>query len=79
LSSGYFSRAFKRESGFSPHQWLMKRRVVRAKGLLREPRLKLAEIAQICGFADQSHFTRVFRKVRIAARGTGGVSIAVSP
>jgi AraC family transcriptional regulator len=62
LSSSYFSRAFKRESGFSPHQWLMKRRVERAKELLRQPHLHLAEIAQTCGFVDQSHFARVFSK-----------------
>jgi hypothetical protein len=36
LSSRYFSRAFKRETGISPHRWLMKRRVERAKELLRE-------------------------------------------
>jgi AraC family transcriptional regulator len=62
LSGSYFSRAFKRDSGFSPHQWLMRRRVERAKELLREPGLELAEIAQICGFVDQSHFARVFSK-----------------
>jgi AraC family transcriptional regulator len=62
LSSSYFSRAFKRESGLPPHRWLMKRRVQRAKELLREPGLRLAEIAQICGFVDQSHFARVFSK-----------------
>jgi AraC family transcriptional regulator len=62
LSSGYFSRAFKRESGFSPHRWLMKRRVERAKELLRDAGLRLADIAQVCGFVDQSHFARVFSK-----------------
>ena len=62
LSSSYFSRAFKRESGFSPHRWLTKRRVERSKELLREPSPQLAEIAQICGFVDQSHFARVFSK-----------------
>jgi AraC family transcriptional regulator len=60
LSSGYFSRVFKRETGFSPHRWLTKRRVERAKQLLREPGLELADIARICGFVDQSHFTHVF-------------------
>jgi len=63
LSRSYFSRAFKRESGFSPHQWLMKRRIARGKELLREPDRRLAEIAQICGFVDQSHFARVFSKI----------------
>lgn len=62
LSSSYFSRAFKRESGFSPHRWLMKRRVERAKELLRDAGQQLADIAQICGFVDQSHFARVFSK-----------------
>jgi AraC-like DNA-binding protein len=62
LSSSYFSRAFKRESGFSPHRWLVKRRVERAKELLRDAGLKLADVAQICGFVDQSHFARVFSK-----------------
>lgn len=62
LSGSYFSRAFKRESGFSPHQWLLKGRIARAKALLRRPSLRLAEIAQLCGFVDQSHFTRVFSK-----------------
>jgi AraC-like DNA-binding protein len=62
LSRSYFSRAFKRESGFSPHQWLMKRRAERAKEFLRGSELRLAEIAQVCGFVDQSHFTRVFSR-----------------
>ncbi len=62
LSGSYFSRTFKRESGFSPHQWLTKRRVERAKELLRRPNLQLMEIAHICGFVDQSHFSRVFSK-----------------
>jgi AraC family transcriptional regulator len=62
LSSSYFSRAFKRASGFSPHRWLTKRRIERAKELLDKPNLQLTEIAQTCGFVDQSHFARVFSK-----------------
>ena len=62
LSGDYFGRAFKRATGFSPHRWLTKRRVERAKALLDEPDLPLAEIAEVCGFVDQSHFTRVFFK-----------------
>ena len=62
LSSSYFSRVFKRASGFSPHRWLTKRRIERAKELLDDPDLKLTEIAQTCGFVDQSHFARVFSK-----------------
>ena len=60
LSGDYFGRAFKRATGYSPHRWLTKRRVECAKALLDEPDLPLAEIAQVCGFVDQSHFTRTF-------------------
>jgi AraC family transcriptional regulator len=62
LSSGYFARAFKRSTGISPHQWLTKMRVDRAKDLLKDPRCELADIALLCGFVDQSHFTRVFSR-----------------
>jgi AraC family transcriptional regulator len=62
LSSGYFARAFKRSTGVSPHQWLTKMRVDRAKELLKDPRCELADIALLCGFVDQSHFTRVFSR-----------------
>jgi AraC-like DNA-binding protein len=60
LSAAYFSRCFKASTGFTPHGWLQARRIDRAKGLLADPDLALADIATICGFADQSHFTRVF-------------------
>ena len=62
LSSGYFARAFKRSTGVPPYQWLTKMRVERAKELLKDPRCELADIAQLCGFVDQSHFTRVFSR-----------------
>jgi AraC-like DNA-binding protein len=62
LSSSYFSRAFRRASGFSPHRWLTMRRIERAKELLHGPGISLAEIAQTCGFVDQSHFSRAFSK-----------------
>jgi AraC family transcriptional regulator len=62
LSSSYFARAFKQATGISPHRWLTRRRVERAKELLQDPDLELADIAQVCGFVDQSHFTRVFSK-----------------
>ena len=62
LSSGYFARAFKRSTGVPPYQWLTKVRIERAKQLLRDPRCELADIAQLCGFVDQSHFTRVFSR-----------------
>jgi AraC-like DNA-binding protein len=63
LSLSYFSRAFKQSVGLPPHRWLVLQRVLRAKALLRDPERSLAEIAVSCGFADQSHFTRVFTGV----------------
>ena len=60
LSASYFARAFKQTTGVSPYRWLTKQRIDRAKELLKDPDQQLAEIAQLCGFVDQSHFTRVF-------------------
>ncbi|MDB5654944.1 MAG: AraC-type DNA-binding protein [Tardiphaga sp.] len=62
LSSGYFSRAFRLTTGTTPHQWLVKKRIERARELLLMGDLELAEIAVVCGFVDQSHFSRVFSK-----------------
>jgi AraC family transcriptional regulator len=62
LSASYFCRSFKQATGVPPYRWLIKQRVERAKELLREPHRELADIAQLCGFVDQSHFTRVFSR-----------------
>jgi AraC-like DNA-binding protein len=62
LSPGYFSRAFRLTTGITPHQWLIRKRVERARQLLLGNGLGLADIALVCGFVDQSHFTRVFAK-----------------
>ena len=60
LSVSHFSRAFRRTMGVAPHNWLLIRRVEVAKEKLRSTQLSLAEVALACGFADQSHLTRVF-------------------
>ena len=62
LSRSYFIRAFKQTTGMPPHRWLLMQRVKRAKDLLRGTKMPIAEIAVACGFADQSHLTRVFSK-----------------
>jgi AraC-like DNA-binding protein len=62
LSTSYFARAFKQATGVPPYRWLTKQRVEHAKELLRDPGRELADIAQLCGFVDQSHFTRVFSR-----------------
>jgi len=60
LSVRHFARAFKESFGLPPHRYLLQRRVDAARGLLLDSKLSLTEIALTCGFADQSHFTRVF-------------------
>ncbi len=57
LSPRHFARAFRQSTA---HRWLLKHRVQQAKELLRTRALPLADITLRCGFADQSHFTRVF-------------------
>lgn len=61
LSVTHFSRAFRQSTGVSPHQWLLARRLSKAKELLSGSRLSLAEIALSCGFSSQSHFNVAFR------------------
>ena len=63
LSSSHFSRAFRQSTGTSPHRWLLHQRVEKAKRLLRDRQSPLSEVALACGFADQSHLTRVFTKL----------------
>ncbi len=63
LSRGYFIRAFRDTTGMTPYQWLLRERINRARELLRASNAPLAEVAIACGFADQSHFTRVFSNI----------------
>ncbi|WP_298875116.1 AraC family transcriptional regulator [uncultured Bradyrhizobium sp.] len=60
LSVSYFSRAFRVSTGLPPHQWLLRQRVKAAKQLMTVNDLPLSEIAIAVGFANQSHFTKVF-------------------
>jgi AraC family transcriptional regulator len=57
-----FVRLFKQSTGFSPHQYVLRRRIDRAQALLGDPALSLTEIAFRSGFSDQSHFTRMFHR-----------------
>lgn len=60
LSVRHFSRAFKATTGEPPHRWLLRQRVEHAKERLAYTGESLGGIALVCGFADQSHFSRVF-------------------
>ena len=62
LSSFHFSRKFKADFGVAPHYYVLSRRIERAKQLLKKDRLPLKLVAAECGFADQSHLNRAFRK-----------------
>jgi transcriptional regulator GlxA family with amidase domain len=62
-SPSYFHRAFRRSVGESPRTFVMQRRVAKAQKLMRDNSLPLCQIAIVCGFADQSHFSRVFHKL----------------
>ena len=60
LSVSYFARAFKCTFGYSPHVFLMRRRMERAQGLMLKTNAPLAQIALDCGLADQAHLSRLF-------------------
>jgi AraC family transcriptional regulator len=62
MSSHHFGKIFKQSTGVSPHQYVLQCRIDRAKKLLSNPQLTLADISQAVGFCDQSHFTNVFRR-----------------
>ena len=62
LSSGYFSNAFKTSLGETPHAYVISRRLAQAKHLMRSSDKPLCEIAMDCGFSDQAHMCRQFRK-----------------
>jgi AraC family transcriptional regulator len=59
----HFAHAFSEAMGLPPHRYLTLRRIERAKDLLRDTDLPLAEIALMVGFSSQSHFTHRFRTV----------------
>lgn len=63
LSHYHFARKFKNKMGMTALQYLANRRVEMAKRLLRTTSDSLVEISLACGFASQSHFSTVFKKV----------------
>jgi AraC family transcriptional regulator len=62
LSPAHFARAFKESTGRAPHQHLMALRLERARRLLETPDAALSDVAVRAGFADQAHFTRLFKR-----------------
>lgn len=63
MSMYYFIQLFKQSIGCTPHQYVLQCRVERAKQLLRTTKLPIIDIALQVGYKNQSHFTKVFRKL----------------
>ena len=63
MSRSWFARAFRQTTGLPPHRWQLQARAGRARDLLRQTDLPIIQIALDCGFADQSHLTRVFSRM----------------
>jgi AraC family transcriptional regulator len=62
LSAGFFCRAFSAAIGKAPHDYVIDRRVSRARMLLQNVTLDLSAIAHASGFASHAHMTATFRK-----------------
>lgn len=63
ISPYHFSRLFKQTIGQSPHQFVMTYRIEQAKKMLIHLEKPMIDIAHACGFADQAHFSRVFKQI----------------
>jgi len=63
MSLYHFAKLFKQSTGESPHQFVLRRRIERAKKLLRNPEMSVLEASVRTGFSDQRHFAKVFRRM----------------
>ena len=63
LSTAHFARMFRKSTGQTPHQFVLRQRLERAKAMLRAPDARVLDVAVACGFKTQQHFAQVFRDV----------------
>ena len=62
VTPSHFCRVFRKATGMSPHQYVMKAKLERAQQMLAQSQMHLSSIAECLGFTSQSHFTRSFRQ-----------------
>jgi AraC family transcriptional regulator len=63
LTPHHLASLFTEATGLSPHQYVLRVRIERAKIHLKDDRLSVAEVSRLIGFRTQEHFTKVFRRV----------------
>jgi len=63
MSPFHFARCFKQTTGFTPHQFVIRERIARARTMLSSGAQSIGEVAMALGFASQSHFADVYRRV----------------
>jgi AraC family transcriptional regulator len=63
LSTAHFARMFRKSTGETPHQFVLRQRLERAKAMLRARDARVLDVAVACGFKTQQHFAQVFRGV----------------
>jgi AraC family transcriptional regulator len=63
LSTAHFSRMFRKSTGESPHHFVLRQRIERAKEMLRAAETRVLDVAVASGFKTQQHFARVFRRM----------------
>jgi AraC family transcriptional regulator len=63
MSPFHFARCFKQTAGMTPHQFVTRERMLRAREMLLSGNRSIGEIAMALGFASQSHFADVYRRI----------------
>jgi len=63
LSTAHFARMFRKSTGETPHQFVLRQKIARAKAMLRAAEGRVLDVAVACGFKTQQHFAQVFRDV----------------
>src|ERR1700723_505945 len=63
LSTAHFARMFRKSTGETPPQFVLRQKLERAKRMLRAPDARVLDVAIACGFKTQQHFAQVFRDV----------------